>query len=198
MRTVTFSDQATAAYINQNFVPVWVNRNPGFHNCDPNTETHIFNESRKMYATRNIVTFFLTPDLDVIHYLSGYYHPGEFQKEMRFVTITAAKTFDKNFDLRPEGENILREAHLAYAKSYTDSLHASATSNPVAYHVNEGVTHATQVHRDMSQRPLPPLKDLWIKHRFGNGFTEGNPSTMTGCPDTTTTSRPKTTERYRP
>src|SRR5262245_52529035 len=85
MRTVTFSNPEVAREVNSKFVPVWINRGPGFHNTEMDTERRIFNESEEAYATRNICTFFMTPDLKVAHYVAGYYAPDLFGETLRFV-----------------------------------------------------------------------------------------------------------------
>ncbi|HYE98194.1 MAG TPA: hypothetical protein VEJ18_04750, partial [Planctomycetota bacterium] len=78
MRTVTFSDKQVAERINSKFVPVWFNRGQGFHNCEKRTETWIFSSAADCYPTKNICTFFLTPDLKVVYYVAGYWGPDLF------------------------------------------------------------------------------------------------------------------------
>ncbi len=78
MRTVTFSDPLVAAHVGKSYVAAWHNRGEGFHNCEKQTEKHIFDSSGEAYSTKNICTFFLTPDKQVVHYLSGYYAPDLF------------------------------------------------------------------------------------------------------------------------
>lgn len=78
MRTVTFSNAKVAEQVNANFVPVWYNRGQGFHNCNLSTEAWIFKANAECYPTKNICTFFMTPDLDVVYYVSGYYAPDVF------------------------------------------------------------------------------------------------------------------------
>jgi uncharacterized protein YyaL (SSP411 family) len=78
MRTVTFSNPKVAERVNSSFVPVWYNRGRGFHNCEKQTETWIFSAHADCDPTKNICTFFLTPDLDVIYYVAGYFAPDLF------------------------------------------------------------------------------------------------------------------------
>lgn len=78
MRTVTFSNAKVAERVNSKFVPVWYNRGKGFHNCEKQTESWIFTSSAECYPTKNICTFFLTPDMKVVYYVSGYYAPDVF------------------------------------------------------------------------------------------------------------------------
>ncbi len=78
MRTVTFSNPKVADRVNSRFVPVWYNRGKGFHNCEKRTEEWIFNSSAECYPTKNICTFFLTPDMRVVYYVAGYYAPDVF------------------------------------------------------------------------------------------------------------------------
>jgi hypothetical protein len=78
MRTVTFSNPRVAERVNSSFVPVWYNRGPGFHNCEKRTENWIFSAHADCYPTKNICTFFLTPELDVVYYVAGYFAPDLF------------------------------------------------------------------------------------------------------------------------
>jgi hypothetical protein len=70
MRTVTFSNATVAAALNEKFVCTWVNREPGFHNCEISTERWI--SAKDCFATKNFCTFFTTPELEVLHYASGF------------------------------------------------------------------------------------------------------------------------------
>src|SRR5262245_16728201 len=78
MRTVTFSDKKVAERVNSKFIPVWYNRGKGFHNCEKQTENWIFTSSAECYPTKNICTFFMTPDLKVVYYVAGYWAPDVF------------------------------------------------------------------------------------------------------------------------
>ena len=73
MRTVTFSDASVSRILNDNFICTWVNREPGFHNCDLTAERMI--SEYESFATKNFCTFFATPDRDVLHYASGFFKP---------------------------------------------------------------------------------------------------------------------------
>jgi len=83
LRTVTFSDGRVARELAKDFVCAWKNRKSGFHNCDPNVERGIFERSAEAFPTMNIVTLFLTPDLQVLHYVSGYFAPGLFLEQVQ-------------------------------------------------------------------------------------------------------------------
>ncbi len=97
MRSVTFSNKNVAKYVNENFVATWINRNTKFHNCDFNTEKWIAEHNGEAYATKNFCTFFTTPDLDVLHYLSGYYAPSWFMAEMESALAVRYEGFDREF-----------------------------------------------------------------------------------------------------
>src|SRR5437762_13499113 len=85
MRTVTFSDPVAAAYVNSTFVPTWHNRGDScFYNGELHTEEGIFQNSQEIYATRNIATFFVTPENQVVEYMSGYYAPDVFMGVAKF------------------------------------------------------------------------------------------------------------------
>src|SRR5688572_22601894 len=83
MRTVTFSDAAVSRVLNEKFICTWVNREPGFHNCDLTAERMI--SEYDAFATKNSCTFFMTPDRHVLHYASGFFKPEPFLHEVRFV-----------------------------------------------------------------------------------------------------------------
>src|SRR5262245_42604436 len=85
MRTVTFSNAQVAKAVNDKYVATWVNRQPGFHNCETETEKRIQKYEYECFATKNFCTFFATPDLDVVHYVSGYCYPPFFLRELAFV-----------------------------------------------------------------------------------------------------------------
>ena len=84
MRTVTFSDPEVAAALSRDFVSVWRNRNDSFHDCSPTSEKDIFKNMAEAFPTKNICTFFLTADLQVLHYVSGYYSPSLFLDQVSF------------------------------------------------------------------------------------------------------------------
>src|SRR5262245_23198370 len=124
MRTVTFSNPEVAREVNSKFVPVWINRGPGFRNTELDTERRIFNDSEEAYATRNICTFFMTPDLQVAHYVAGYYAPDLFGEALRFVG-GLKRTIDN-----PEA---FRSEHARFAKICRDEFDAiQAASRPDA------------------------------------------------------------------
>src|SRR5688572_30111653 len=83
MRTVTFSNPDVARALRQDFICTWVNREPGFHNCDNHQERRIV--KMDCFATKNFVTFFTSPDQDVLHYASGYFRPEAFLAELKLV-----------------------------------------------------------------------------------------------------------------
>ncbi len=121
MRTVTFSDAETARFVNDHFVSAWKNRDPGFHNCEFQQEQHILASSPKAFTTRNIITYVLTPDLDVIHYMTGYYHPTPFREEMTFAINLARICFDAGFRITPIGLERFAAAHKAHAAMHERS-----------------------------------------------------------------------------
>ena len=93
---MTFSDKRVADAVNANFVAAWVNRGPGFQNLDFNTEQWIFQSDMEAYPTKNICTFFLTPEGKVFYYVAGSYSPELFVKiletasTLRTATSTAS------------------------------------------------------------------------------------------------------------
>lgn len=113
MRTVTFSDAKVAEALADGFVSAWTNRIGGFHNCDPNTEQWIFTSTAEAYTTRNICTFFLTPDLQVVHYVGGYVAPDLFLEEIAFAAKIRDECFDGGFAPRDGSDERFVELHAA-------------------------------------------------------------------------------------
>lgn len=191
MRTVTFSDETTAKLVNENFVSTWINRNPKFHNCDLSQEQRIFTTSYECYSTKNFCTFFVTPDLEVLHYFSGYYSPEFFRAEVEFVLELAPK-------LKKDGMSVYRSLHTKHAaKHAADVATVRAVKPPSnsdreayeAYKKNaeawrlrreyliEGLGYLDRVHDHLQKysikksRPYQ-LADVIQTYQGGNEFTE--------------------------
>ncbi len=185
MRTVTFSNPRIAREINAKYVPVWVNRGPGFHNCEFNTEKRIFKNSQEAYSTRNICTFFMTADEKVFHYVAGYYSPTLFWDVLVFAGVV-----QKNLD-RPEK---IRAAHKKFAKlsraeerrmrksgwssvlkkygSYSyDGRHNHNSGCKV--HIVEAMNYWGRLHDQFSSAgSFPQFSAVKSRYLAGNGFSE--------------------------
>lgn len=103
MRTVTFSDPAIAAFVNEHFVPAWENRKPGFHNCDSATEREIAVLKGWAFPTKNILSLILDPAGRVLHYFSGYFPPPLFRDEMDFSITLWKELIDEKGRGRNDG-----------------------------------------------------------------------------------------------
>ena len=85
MRTVTFSDERVIDAVNEWFVPVWKNRTSGFHQCvDSKTEDLLREELPQNVPLGILVTFFMTPDLQVLHYVAGGWTPESYLEQFNF------------------------------------------------------------------------------------------------------------------
>lgn len=124
MRTVTFSDKAVVKALNKDFVCTWHNRNKSFHDCARETESILFVAAKAAFATRNISTFFLTEDLQVLHYVAGYYSPSLFEEEVRFAVSLRDALFDKKGKLRPDAAKIYKKRHAKRAGEMKSILEA--------------------------------------------------------------------------
>ena len=185
MRTVTFSDAAVARSLNEKFICTWVNREPGFHNCDLTAERMI--SEYEAFATKNFCTFFTTPDLDVLHYASGYFSPRLFLEEVKFVHELRKSVLDlKNrylFDAQPE----FAAAHERHARAHADAeplavpektkeIGRVAKDNSEE-HTIQGLRHLSAVHHDLAIKgefrdgPIP-LDAVFKDYLFGNPFQE--------------------------
>ena len=112
MRAVTFSDPRVAKKVNEDFVPAWYNRGTGFHNCNFWTEKNIFTRTADCFPTRNICTFFLTPDREVAYYIAGYYGPDAFLE-----ILEVADTMKTMKSIKDQ-----KEAHARLSESLSDRI----------------------------------------------------------------------------
>ncbi len=108
---MTFSDPKVGEALAKDFVCAWKNRKDGFHNCDPTTEAGIFKGSADAFPTRNIITMFLTPDLQVVHYFSGYFSPALFAKQVDFARAARDAVFDKSFKVKKGAKDAFVKLH---------------------------------------------------------------------------------------
>ena len=197
MRTVTFSDAKIAKLVNDNFVSTWVTRNPKFHNCDLQQERRIVSRSFECYATKNFCTFFVTPDLDVLHYFSGYYNPDFFRHEVTFVQELAKKALDDRGSLRKDGLAAFRALHERHATEHKREVKTASGAKPprsgeVGYddyrknteqwqsrktYLVEGLQYLDRVHGALLRftvkkgRPYA-LEEVIKNYMGGNEFTE--------------------------
>ena len=196
MRTVTFSNPKIAKEVNAKHIPVWINRGPGFHNCEFRTEKRIFKNSQEAYSTRNICTFFMTPEEEVLHYVAGYYSPNLFWDVLVF-----ARKLWKNQD-RPEK---IRAEHKRFAdlsrnevtkmqklswrvalKKYDQFSYKGRHSHSAhcKVHIIEAMNYWTTLHTRFSfSRSFPQFSQIKADYLSGNRFSEEpRPGTPTESP----------------
>jgi hypothetical protein len=184
MRTVTFSDAKVAAFINANFVSAWHNRAPGFKNDDPAAEQAIFQQSSEAYTTKNICTFFMSPDGRVIHYFAGYLSPDLFLTEATLALDIRKVAFDASMKLSEDGSSKARALHAAQPlASRADPVSAVGT---LAYrslrHVHtkecgrslwEYYEYMKGLRKHWSEvKDFPTLEAVRYSYIYGNEFTE--------------------------
>ena len=186
MRTVTFSDKAVAAIVKESFVAAWTDRGSGFHNEDYAKEQWIFERSGEAYATKNICTFFLTPDGRVFHYVAGYFDPGTFAAELKAVIAMRTAAFDDSMALKAQGMESLQKVHRDEAARFKARDHAVPTAPPEPYRgfehkhsaacadvVRDGDLYLEKLHAHWSAvAALPALDDVRFNYLYGNSFTE--------------------------
>lgn len=193
MRTVTFSSAGVTSLVNKNFVATWTNRNSEFHNCDGSEEQRIFTTATECYATPNICTFFLTPNLEVLHYTVGYYSPSRFLEEVGFLLETAKKVLDKEWRVRSLDQFI--EMHQKHSQGHENlarateakweelaaigSIRARQALNLRLDNLFDGLGSLGKVHHTIarisySRQRLPLLTELSCSYRqdAGNMFSE--------------------------
>jgi hypothetical protein len=192
MRTVTFSDKAVAKYVNENYVSTWINREPKFHDCSPATETHIARYSGEAYATKNFCTFFVTPELDVLHYASGYYRPAWFKMEAEFALAARVDAYDDEFKPKRDCGARVAKLHDLHAKDHKDQYGRVMATKPSSAEGNdaeatqrlvgnreslcEALNYLHNLHKDLgkahaSGKPKK-LADVIKNYKYGNEFTE--------------------------
>lgn len=182
---MTFSDRKVAEFVEANFVAVWHNRGPGFHNEDYSTEHWIFRTALEAYPTKNICTFFLTPEGKVFHYLAGFWAPEPFLLELEIAREIRRAAFDEKMELRRNGLEVQRRLHesaaarigreilgLALApRSYRGALHEHSDSCREA--LEAGSRYLIELHRHWSRsQELPDFGEVQYRYLFGNSFTE--------------------------
>jgi hypothetical protein len=84
MRTLTFSDAAIANMVNDNFVPVWQNRNPKAHCFVMGRVREIVSYQGEISPDSDLTTFITDSAGGTIHYINGFYAPVHFLDELEF------------------------------------------------------------------------------------------------------------------
>src|SRR6185436_3379476 len=102
MRTVTFSDPAIVRAVQSTFVSTWVNRVPGFHDCEFGTEDRIAATATDCFPTKNFCVYFCTPDRQVLNYLTGYFSPKVFLPELEYARRLLIEAVDENGQVKGE------------------------------------------------------------------------------------------------
>jgi len=201
MRTVTFSNAKVAERVNSKFVAVWYNRGKGFHNCEKQTENWIFSSSAECYPTKNICTFFLTPDMKAVYYVSGYYAPDVFLEILTAVekiqgaagvAEQAAVHRDLSSDIShrlgelQKGKDAAENPLAAYGPcryEKTEHRHSAQCSGIVA----EAFRYRKEVHDAFASDGAVEFDKVQHAYKFGNPFTEeahAGPEVEFGKPQT--------------
>ena len=181
MRTVTFSDPKVAKLVHENFVPAWHNRGEGFHNEDFSRETWMYANVMEAYPTKNICTFFLTPEGRVFHYLAGSYAPAMLFKQLNHAVELRRAAFDDAMALKDGGLVALRRINARAADDraipredvpdYRGAKHAH--TDACAKAELDGLAYFIKLHRHWSEaKELPLLEAVQYKYVYGNSFTE--------------------------
>lgn len=195
---MTFSDKRVAEAVNKGYVTAWVNRGPGFRNLDFHTERWIFQGDLEAYPTKNICTFFLTPEGKVFYYAAGSYSPEVFLRVLETADGLRGALFDAS--MKESGGDV-RRVHLMKAEEF-DGLHETAkeaASSPeewkklfkplktptvyrgekhkhtqrCAWSLAHGYEYFSKLHRTMAEwTELPALESVRYAYLYGNEFTE--------------------------
>lgn len=186
---MTFSDTSVAALANEHFVAAWINRGEGFHNEDYSSEEWIFKEHYEAYPTRNICTFFMTPDLRVFHYVAGYASPAVFAAEIETAITLRRQAFDDDLVLKPLGMDRFRRLHgdaaAAVASRPRDERPAPryrgfthVHSAACARAAQDGDRYLKELHQWWAQaKELPDFQAVRFDYLYGNSFSEESRAT---------------------
>jgi uncharacterized protein YyaL (SSP411 family) len=199
MRTVTFSNAKVAELVNSKFVPVWYNRGQGFHNCEKTTEQWIFNSSTECYPTKNICTFFMTPDLEVVYYVSGYYAPDVFLDVLAAVQKLQASPKDRGRVHKEISAELSKRLDGLKGASANPKAAVASGSGPLKpygtcsyekidhqhnvqclYILSEAFRYRKEVHDSLTESGSVPLERVQHSYKFGNSFTEEAPPAAQG------------------
>lgn len=197
---MTFSDKEVAAFVNANFVSAWHNRGPGFRNLDFSTEQWIFASSMEAYATKNICTFFLSPEGKVFYYVAGYYSPDLFLRFLKAAVSLRQAVFDESMRVREGGLAAGRPVYEAESDRYASQRSkmgkggllggdwrpalagfrlyryrglAHKHSEGCLHNLRAGYDYLVELHDRWSVEPkLPDLEEIRYRYLWGNPFTE--------------------------
>jgi hypothetical protein len=191
MRTVTFSNAKVAEQVNSKFIPVWYNRGQGFHNCEKSTEKWIFTSNTECYPTKNICTFFMTPDFEVVYYVSGYYAPDVFLDILASVQkLQASKERGRvHREISAELSKRLEALKSANAKTVEAASGPLAPYGTCSYEtiehkhgiqcisiLNEAFRYRKEVHDSLADEGKVPFDRVQHRYKFGNSFSEEAPA----------------------
>jgi hypothetical protein len=197
MRTVTFSNAKVAEVVNSKFVPVWYNRGQGFHNCEKSTEQWIFSSSTECYPTKNICTFFMTPDLDVVYYVSGYYSPDMFLEIL--ASVQKLQASPRNLGAVQKEISAELSKRLEELKTANVKAAVATGSGPLKPYgaccyekiehkhndrcfwvINEAFRYRKEVHDSLVDGGSVPFDKVQHAYKYGNSFTEEAPPVAQG------------------
>jgi hypothetical protein len=196
---VSFSDKRVADLVNSKFIPAWTNRGPGFFNAEFWAERNIAEHDYEAYPTKNICTFFLTPDGKVFYYVAGSYSPELFVKILETAVALRSKLFDDRMQLREKGLAEALTYHQDKSEDYGDLKDDAARSDnwksltrgfrmgnyrglkhvhseSCAWALKNGYEYLAALHREWAGRKeLPELESVRYQYLYGNEFTEETP-----------------------
>lgn len=191
---MTFSDRRVADVVNRDFVAAWVDRGPGFKNTEFHTERWIFQSDLEAYPTKNICTFFLSPEGKVFYYVAGSYAPEVFLKTLEVAAGLRGALFDAK--MKETGFDAA-QVHLAKAEAF-DALRDDATKAGAgdgwkrlvgaaatyrglrhqhgprcATSLAQGYGYFAKLHRSMALwTELPGIARVRTAYLYGNEFSE--------------------------
>lgn len=197
---MTFSDKEVAAFVNKNFVSAWVNRSPGFFNDDYSSENWIFAGAMEAYPTKNICTFFISPEGKVFSYAAGFYSADLFMKILKTAVDVRTALFDEKMQVKDGGLEAARKVHAARVQNLMldrERTKAAQASEKAWKKILEGYRIATyrgrahehsagcltcilagldylgKLHQAWSEMAgLPDLDEMRFAYLWGNSFTE--------------------------
>lgn len=193
---MTFSDKRVAEAVNKGFVAAWINRGPGFRNVDFSTESWIFQGDLEAYPTKNICTFFLTPQGKVFSYVAGSYAPELFLQVLETGSALgaahakgdAAAAAKIHLERAEACDALLEKAKEAASTPDGWKSFVGDPKKPAFYRglkhkhgpgcldsLSSGWEYFAKLHRMWAEwKDLPELEAVRYTYLYGNDFTEEN------------------------
>lgn len=139
MRTVTFADPEIVDFLNQSFVPVWLNHSPDIYpGIAPADQPQVVYSEAEMAAYPegggggNIRSFFCSPEGRILHNTQGYWSPELYLRELQQAALYTSAPGDAEREQLLAAEIAQLEASAAALQSqYPEEMRKPVRESPV-------------------------------------------------------------------